>query len=244
MRFASREATEECAQQFARKDPFLTLSTSFLWDAFARAAGAHMRGDDEVAYATAVLLNRAWKACEVEAKTREFAIPPVRPGPGLHGEGDATKPEFYFPFLSTFPALLRDQERRHSRKAPLRDPGTAASKEERIKALIGQLENVRARSTGRYAVSYSVSESPVVQALVKEGWDAIGPLLDCYEHDERLTRVIPMSHTGPTADLKIVDVRSAAYAALEGIIETPQFAQRFCKGHSGILEKVPRPDAG
>jgi hypothetical protein len=227
MRFASHEAAEECAQQFARKDPFLTLSTSFLWDAYARAAGAHMRGDDEVAYATAVLLNRAWKACEMEAKTRGFTIPPVTPGSGLHGEGGETKPEFYFPFLNTFPALLRDQERRHFRKLPLLDPAKAANKEERIEALIGQLENICARPSGRYSADYSVSGSPVVQALVREGWDAIGPLLDCYEHDERLTRVIPASHTGPRADLTVLGVRSAAYAALERLIETPQFASPY-----------------
>lgn len=229
MRFASPDTTEGCVQLFARKDPFLTLSTSFLWDAFARAAGAHVRGDDEVAYATAVLLNRALKACEAEARTRGLPIPALPQG-FMRARSEETEPNSYFPFLEAFPTLLRDQERRHFRKAPLRDAGMAASKEERIKALIGQLENVCARPTGRYAVSYSLSESPVVQALVKEGWDSIGHLLDCYEHDERLTRVIPMSHTGPTADLRIVEVRSAAYAALEGIIETPQFAPPYSAG--------------
>ena len=63
-----------------------------------------------------------------------------------------------------------------------------------------------------------------ISVTVKEG---LTPLLDCYEHDERLTRVIPASHTGPRADLTIVDVRSAAYAALESLIETPQFAPPY-----------------
>ena len=239
MRFASPGGTEACAQLFAPKDPFLTLSTSFLWDAFARAAGAHMRGDDEVAYATAVLLNRAWKACEMEARTRGLPIPALPPG-FMRAGSDETKPNSYFPFLEAFPTLLRDQERRHFRKAPLHGAGTGASKEERIGALVGQLENVRAQPTGHYAVNYSLSESPVVQTLVKEGWDAIGPLLECYEHDERLTRVIPMSHTGPTADLRIVHVRSAAYAALEGIIETPQFAPPYSAGKTVQEEESAR----
>jgi hypothetical protein len=231
MRFAGPEAIEGCAQLFPAKDPFLTLSTSFLWDALTRAAGAHARGDDDVAYATVVLLNRALKACEAEARNRGLPVP--APAPRFMGtrSGKIT-PNSYFPFLEAFPTLLRDQERRHSKRAPLRDAGTAASKEERIEALIGQLENVRAQPTGRYAASYSVSDSPIVRALVKEGWDAIGPLLVCYEHDERLTRVIPMSHTGPSADLRIVDVLSAAYAALEGIIETPQFAPPYSAGEN------------
>jgi hypothetical protein len=238
-RFASREATEGCAELFARKDPFLTLSSSFLWDAFARAAGAHMRGNDEVAYATAVLLNRAWKACEAEARTRRLPIPALPPG-FMRAGSDETKPNSYFPGLEAFPPLLRDQERRHLRKAPLRDAATAASKEERIEALIGQLENVCARSTGRYLFNYSLSESPVIQDLVKEGWGAVGPLLDCYEHDERLTRVIPMSHTGPTADLRIIDVRSGAYAALERIIETPQFAVPYSARTTAQEEEAAR----
>jgi hypothetical protein len=176
MRFASPEVTEACARLFASKDPFLTVSTCFLWDAFARAAGAHIRGDDESAYATAVLLNRAWKACEAEARTKGFGIPPAPPGPGLHGEGSETKPEFYFPFLNTFPTLLRDQERRHSRKPPLLDPAKAANREERIEDLIGQLENICAQPSDRYSADYSVSGSPVVQALVREGWDALAGL--------------------------------------------------------------------
>ena len=199
-----------------------------------------MRGDDESAYATAVLLNRAWKACEAEAKARGFAIPPEPPGLGLHGEGGETKPEFYFPFLNTFPALLRDQERRHFRKAPLLDPAKTAYKEERIEALIGQLENICARPSGRYSADYSVSGSLVVQALVKEGWDAVGPLLDCYEHDERLTGVIPASHAGPRADLTILDVRSAAYAALESLIETPQFAPPYSDRKTAREEEAAR----
>jgi hypothetical protein len=49
-----------------------------------------------------------------------------------------------------------------------------------------------------------------------------------------------MSHTGPTADLKIVDVRSAAYAALEGIIETPQFAPPYSAGKTVQEEESAR----
>jgi hypothetical protein len=240
MRFASSEVTEACARLFASKDPFLTMSTSFLWGAFARAAGAHMLGDDDSAYATAVLLNKAWKACEAEARARGFPIPPLPPGPGLHGIGDEEKPDLYFAFLKTFPALLRDQELRHLRKAPLVDPTKATNKEDRIEALIGQLENVRARPLNRYFADYNFTGNPVVQALVGEGWDAIGPLLDCYERDECLTRVVPMSHTALRPDLTILDVRSAAYASLESIIETQQFAPPYSARNTSRGEEAAR----
>jgi hypothetical protein len=223
-RFASSDLVAECARLFPNKDPFLALSTGCLWTAFDRAMNAHMRGDDELAYATAITLDKARKACEGEAKARRFEFQPTPLGPGLHGVGDETIHESCFPFLKTFPPLLQDQERRHQRKTPLRDPATVTNKNERIPALIDQLENVSARQAGYYAADSNLSSSPTVQGLINEGWDAIEPLLQCYEHDERLTRIIPANHYGERNDKTIVDVRSAAYAALEGIIETPQFA--------------------
>ncbi|HLZ53656.1 MAG TPA: hypothetical protein VKS19_04175 [Verrucomicrobiae bacterium] len=235
-RFASPGLVGECAQLFPKKDPFLALSTGFLWATFDRCMGAHMRGDDDLAYVTAITLDKARKSCEAEAKARGFELQPTPLGPGGHAVSDAPKREYYFPFLKTFPPLLQDQERRHQRKTPPRDPAAATNKEERTAALIDQLENVSARQTGRYAADYSLTGSPTVQALISEGWDAIEPLLNCYENDERLTRIIPVSHSGERTDRMIVDVRSAAYAALEGIIETLQFAPQF-SGKETLEEK-------
>ncbi len=155
----------------------------------------------------------------------------------IRQNGNTTNIESYFPLLNSLPALLKDQERRHQRKIPLRDPATITNKVERIAALIDQLENVSARQVALYAVDYNLTENPKVQALINEGWDAIEPLLQCYEHDDRLTRMIPISRGGGGGggggrfrsyyDRPITTVRSAAYAALEGIIETPQFAPQF-----------------
>jgi hypothetical protein len=233
-RFASPELVEECSLLFPRKDPFLALSTGFIWVAFDRAMSAHMRGDDTLAYATANMLDGARKTCEAEAMARGFELQPAPQGAGVHSASDAAKRESYFPFLKTFRALLQDQGRRHQRKTPLRNPSTVANKDERIGVLIDQLENISARQTGQYAADCSLSENTAVQALVNEGWDAVGPLLDCYENDARLTRIIPFIFGGGSVGAdeamttrQIVDVRSAAYAALEGIIETTQFAPQI-----------------
>lgn len=228
-RFATPEIAEECAQLFPNKDPFLTLSTGFLWDAFNRAMSAHMRGDDDQAYAIAITLDKTRKSCEAEAKVRGFELQPTPLGGGIHSIVEASKCEFYFPFLKTFPPLLQDQERRHQRKSPLRDPITAKNKAERIAALIDQLENVTARQRNQYSAYFDLVGDMTVQALISQGWDAIEPLLQCYDQDERLTRIVPVDFDGERTDRTIIDVRSAAYTALESIIETPQFAPQFSR---------------
>jgi hypothetical protein len=184
LRFATPGLTEECIKSFGPGDPFLMLASDRLWVAFDRAMGAHMRGDDDLAYATAIALNKARKTCEVEAKARGFELQPTPLGGGIHSIAEESKREFYFPFLKTFSFLLQDQERRHQHKSPLRDPITATNKDERIAALIDQLENVSARQVNQYYADYALSANPTVQSLINEGWDAVGPLLQCY-HQHR-----------------------------------------------------------
>jgi hypothetical protein len=230
LRFAPAVLAEECARTLGQDDPFLLLATDRLWTAFDRAICAHIRGDDDLAYVTALSLTQATKTCESEARARGLTTLQA-PEANFRRNQSTSAPESYFPFLNSFPALLQDEERRHHRKIPLRDPATAATKAERIAALIDQLENVSARQAG-YSLDYSLRESPTVQALINEGWDAVEPLLQCYEHDDRLTRVVPVSQFSSgawqsRADRKISGVRSPAYAALEGILETPQFAPVF-----------------
>lgn len=228
-RFAAPDLVEKCARLFPNKDPFLALSTGFLWNTFNRAMGAHMRSDDMLAYASVITLDKARNACEAEAKARGFELQPTPLGGGLHSVAEAAKRESYFPFLKTFPPLLQDQERRHERKSPLRDSATATNKDEKIAALIDQLENSSARQRNQHSADFDLAGDPIVQGLVSQGWDAVGPLLQCYEQDKRLTRIIPTSHFIWPPQLTAVDVRSAAYTALEGIIETPQFAPQFSR---------------
>jgi hypothetical protein len=229
-RFAAPDLAEACAQLFPTTDPFFALATDHLWTTFDRAFCAHLRGDDNLAYGTALVLTQIRRTCEDEAKRRGFSVSEL---PEARFRQKQTTPEIesYFPFLNSLPALFQDQERRHNRKSPLRNPAGIKDKGERIAALIEQLEDVSAKQTG-YALDYNLLSNPTVQALVNEGWDAVEPLLQCYEHDVRLTRVVPvaMGWGGPyhsRAERRIVGVRDPAYLALEGILETPQFALSF-----------------
>jgi hypothetical protein len=217
IRCGPSDLVDKCAQLFPREDPFLSLSSGYLWNAFDRTVGAHAFGDDELAYATAITLENARKLCEAEAKARGFELPPTPLGMGPYGPDDI-KREYYYPFLRHFSSLFEDQIRRHQRQTPLPDPAAAKSKDERIAALIGQLENVAGSNY-----------SSAIKALVAEGWDAIEPVLQSYENDRRLTRFAPVNWQEAQTERNVVEVRSAAYAILEGILETPQFAPQLTR---------------
>jgi hypothetical protein len=229
LRFAPTGLAGECAQCFGREDPFLLLATDHLWTAFDRAICAHMRGDDDLAYAMTLVLTRAKPVLEAEARARGCTT--LQAPEAEFRRRSGTPPESYFPFLDSVPALLHDQERRHQRRSPLRDPAKADVKADRIAALVDQLENVSARQA-RNALDRDLIGDLTVRALIREGWEAVEPLLLCYEHDDRLTRIVPDTRNWngswrSRADREIVGVRSPAYAALEAILETRQFAPGF-----------------
>ena len=227
-RFAPPALAEECALTMRKNDSFLLLAEDRLWTLFDRAICALIRDDDDLAFVSALNLAQARKTLEAEAKARGLPEQFLIPGASV------AKPGSFFPFLEPLDGLLRDQERRHERKTPLRDPAKIADKGERIAALIDQLENIAGGQAGRSFLDYDLLRNPTVQALLSEGWDAVEPLLQCYEHDDRLTRMVPVSHFiggGGTSRLvrKIIGVRAPAYAALEGILETTQFAPNFSR---------------
>lgn len=226
-RLGNPELVDDCAQLFPNKDPFLVLSSGYLWTAFTRVAAAHMRGDDGLAYDTATAVENARIFCGAEAKARGFELQSAIPGIGLNGRRESVKSEFYYPFLKTFPPFLNDQKRRHARQTPLRNPAAITNKADRIAALIDQLENVAAVRANQYRADVDLPGDPIVKALIAEGWDAVEPLLQCCEQDTRLTRIVPTSFFDWPPPLSPIEVRSAAYAAVECIIQTPQFAPQF-----------------
>ena len=56
----------------------------------------------------------------------------------------------------------------------------------------------------------------IVQALIREGMPAVGPLLECLETDERLTRSVRF-HRDFLHNRNVLPVAEAAYATLQGI---------------------------
>jgi hypothetical protein len=225
LRFAPADVAEACARLIERDEPFLLLATDRLWTMYDRATCAHLRGDDDLAYELALNLTQAQNDCEAEAKARG-----VRFDQRLEPDPRFSKAEGYFPFLDPLPLLLEDQQRRHHRASPLRDPAKIDDKAERIAALIGQLENLTPQADGNFP-DYDPLKNATVQALVREGWEAVGPLIECYENDHRLTRVIPYSMVGGPFSSRshrvITSVREPAYVAIENILETTQFARDF-----------------
>jgi len=226
LRIAPDEFAGACARLVEKDEQFLLLATDRLWTMYDRATCAHMRADDDLAYHLAMALTEVRSKCEAEAKSRG-----LRFDQRLEPEPQYSKAKSYFPFLDGLPLLVEDQVRRHRHSSPLRDPATVADKSQRITALIDQLENVTAQQAG-YALDRDFLRNSTVQALIREGWDAVGPLIECFENDDRLTRVIPFNMFGggryqSRAERTIVSVREPAYVAIENILETTRFAPPF-----------------
>jgi len=226
LRFAPAELAEPCGRLIEKDEPYMLLATDRLWTMYDRATCAHMRADDALAYELSLALVQARQKCEAEAKARG-----LRFDQRLEPDPRYSKAESYFPFLDALPLLVQDQARRHRRTSPLRDPATIADKPRRISALIDQLEDVSAQQAG-YGLEYDFLKNPTVQVLIHEGWEAVEPLVECYENDNRLTRVIRFSFFGggsyqSRTDRSITSVREPAYVAIENILETTQFAPAF-----------------
>ena len=151
----------------------------------------------------------------------------------------------YIDFLGQLPELLADHERRarEPRRPPV--PPAGADKTARIAALIAELDQVAARQWGQPG-GVSLGASPIVQALVDEGDDAVGPLIDALEHDTRLTRSVHFwrdFHRSRT----IMGAHEAAYTALVGILKTPFFgaattgdnlSARGLEGRKAVADRV------
>ena len=193
---------------------YLTMATDLAWYHFDRAVCAHMRGDDAVALADARALTALQIA--VEAKADEMGFDRPRRF-GDRGEGPAP----YLDFLGQLPELLADQERRarEPKRPPVPPPG--GEPKARIAALIDDLDQAAARQMSQPG-GVSLGEAEVVKALIAEGDDAVGPLLEDLERDVRLTRSV---HFGRdfARSRTIMGAHEAAYTALSGLLKTSFF---------------------
>ena len=223
------------------KDPYLMLATEWTWALFDRAVCAHMRGDDRLALASVRPLVAVWPAVEAQAERRGFRRPD-------YPKTEDGKPP-YLHFLRPARALLTDQERRAKepkRKRAL-DVGLESFPDEaaRVTALIQDLEEVSARQGGQPG-GVSLAGDPVVQALIRQGEDAIEPLLGCLEHDSRLTRSVHF-HRDFFRHRSLIGAHEAAYAALANILKTSFFgvaatgddlSSRGAKGRKAVAARI------
>jgi hypothetical protein len=190
------------------------------------AIGAHLRGDDRLALVCAERLTRALAAAEAEAQRRGLARPSGGNTPGK-----------CFRLCPWLPQLLADQRRRSRQRRQGTAPPVMAidypdgndfemalchqmhhckDKAQRMAVLIAELEEIADITLN------SLEHNAVVDWLVDQGEDAVGPLLKCLEGEPRLTRVPPEGHCYPCDDYgdeAFPGVDQPARAALERILQ-------------------------
>jgi hypothetical protein len=184
-------------------DPYVDMAGVWLDRASNRAVQAFLNHDD----ANALAISRQLSP----------VIARVQAAANAGGIADPWPASMYGSHLWQLPILEADLEHRIAEKpyVPVVESGQPASGPERIAALIHDLEQ-------SYATQFmnpgetNIADDPTVQALVKEGYPAVEPLLKCLVEDNRLTRARytqGMGFEGP-----IIPVYEAAYKALFRIL--------------------------
>ena len=182
----------------------------FLARWFDQAVTAHMMGDD----ATTLRVGRAILRERSAFEARALAANGPRLTGGINGAPDRTDEQF--PYLNDLPSLLTDTERR-LREAPRKpfDPTKAS-----VAELIDRLDEVSARQMGQPGV-VNPADDPIVAALIAKGPEAVGPLLEAVEHDDRLTRSVGFARDFMPGRV-LITARRAAFAAFQGIVQVDE----------------------
>jgi hypothetical protein len=155
---------------------------------YQQAENAHLRGDDDL-------------ALPAIKRYAEFLT--------AAGKGDSSgaEPDEKLPIPAKVSRLIADQERR----AKVRRTARPSVEQRQISKLIADLENL----TGYHGQMWDRITDPRQQAILDRRDEAIGPLLDCLENDERLTRSINVVRSySSTTEVELV-----AHAALELLVQ-------------------------
>jgi len=196
-------------------DPYLAWASDWAWMMFDRMVCAHERGDEKLALFTARQLAEAQPKIEAECAKRSFKRQPY------WDSRRQNELQPYLNFLEQFPEILADLERREKEGPHISIITTGvtnvANQSERIADLIHDLDLAQAHQWGQPG-GVNLAEDSTVSALIGEGDAAVEPLLDCLEHDKRLTRSVGFGrdfHRGRT----VLAVNSAAKVALQTILQ-------------------------
>jgi hypothetical protein len=196
-------------------DPYLDWASDWAWMMFDRMICAHERGDEKLALFTARQLASAQPQIEAACAARGIKQPQY-PTPDWR-----SKPGPYLGFLEQFPEILADLERRDKEGAHVSILTTGITnitdQSERIAALIHDLDLAAARQWGQPGW-VNPSEDAIVGALIAEDDVAVEPLLDCLEHDKRLTRSVGFGRDFQRSRT-VISVGSCADVALKSILQ-------------------------
>jgi hypothetical protein len=212
----------EASSRFPNGQPpadasYRTLAGDWAWSLFDRMICAHMRRDISLALVSAHKLMEIQPKVEA-ALAKSGAARPPNSGNGMQ----PSQEQPYLTFLDQLPQVTADLERRARtpKQKNILEMGLTnfPGQSERITALIEDLDLVSARQMGQ--PGWVVFEmDPIVEALIKEGDASVEPLLDCLEHDQRLTCSVGFGRDF-FRQRHVLPVASAAKAALQKILQT------------------------
>ena len=211
-------------------DPYMLVVSEWAWAIYDRMVGAHRRGDDAITMLSARSLLALQQAVQPVAVARlparaRYAYPERVEVPFLNFEDPPT-------------VFLEDATRR-VKAGPIRrvldvGSGKFPDQKQRIAALIRDLEVAMAYQWSQPGW-VRISDSAVVQALIREGQPAVEPLLKCLAEDQRLTRAVGF-HRDFGTQRYVIPVDVAAYAALCGILQLESFGPETKDGYSRRAE--------
>lgn len=192
-------------------DPYLTWASDWAWTLFERMICAHARGDENLALIDARHLTAARPFIEADCARRGFRRPPSWES---RSGGERTA---YLDFLWQLPQILADLERRSAEADRQNIITLDLTPERETKRLILRLDHVHAFQSGQPG-GVDLAGDKIVAALVAQGDIAVELLLDCLEHDDRLTRSISFGRDFQR-NRTVVPVKDAARSALQGILQ-------------------------
>ena len=197
---------------------FEHTSRHFLADLWNAAAQAFMRGDDQTALQRALQVQTSWPLYDKEAQARRKAV--------QIGGYAQPLPDQFFGCFSSADFLVKEILRRtnEGRGGPVDFAAIAKLPQpERINQLIGLLD---LESPGEWDVETrkSLGGVPVREALAKEGFAAVEPLLNCLDTDTRLTRTQSRSNFAASSrsmpdDVSLITIQSVSVLARELVVD-------------------------